>query len=802
MRLVHFAIFGIVCVIILTSGCVQNEMPAAETESGDDSLPVEENEGVVDDVGAPSEVEAGPIAMPDSVRNNCIGFLIGDPAETMTISRIGGAWARPHPGPFSWGYIETSKGVYDFSQTDSWVRKTQENGVALLVTFWPFADWDQDGCKPAECDAGQESIFYPRDEGFTDDKKGDLMGGEPEKDFIESFVPRWRCTPCNFSDYKNFLKKLVDRYDGDGKNDMPGLTMPILYWEVSNEPDMQHGFHTFFIGTPGEYTQILEASYEAIKEECPECMVVQGGAAGIDDDMITFWDGVFKAKGGNHFDIANIHYINYGDISTLNVKRFRQLMDDNGVGKPIWVTEVGLEDENDVVPSLIGAIGAGAEKVFLTQFHFMTSKDEKTEKTMGTYSEVFEGIAQNCESVKQEAVETAGDVEEEPKSSLSMDAYVSLSSHPWPTFHANNQRTGLSPYDTSQVDGTILWSYDTGNGIESSAAISKDGMIYFGSHDGYLYALDVDGNFKWKASLGTPVEKDHYGHMISTASSPAIADDGTIYIVSMEQYLFAFSPSGEELWRFPIGVSFDTWASPAVGSDGTIYITSTQPKEGVYAVNPDGTRKWLYSGDESNMFNSPSIGADGTIYVGIPTNPTRNEVIAIKPSGSKKWSLRTSLFLESSLAIADDGTIYVGSFVDGDTGASLYAVKDGREVWEFETQTKEVMSTPAIGSDGTIYMGDYRDDGSSLHALNPDGTEKWSFPVGGSISSSPAIGSDGTVYFGVSSPGDDPCFYALNPDGTVKWSLTSMASFSASPAIGADGTIYIGAWDGKFYAIG
>ena len=35
--------------------------------------------------------------------------------------------------------------------------------------------------------------------------------------------------PCSMDDYKNFLIKLVDRYDGDGSNDMPGLTKPIKY---------------------------------------------------------------------------------------------------------------------------------------------------------------------------------------------------------------------------------------------------------------------------------------------------------------------------------------------------------------------------------------------------------------------------------------------------------------------------------------------------------------------------------------------------------------------------------------------
>ena len=43
-------------------------------------------------------------------------------------------------------------------------------------------------------------------------------------------------------DYKTFLIKF--RYDGDGSNDMPGLTKPIIYWDVMNEPE----FDMFFEG--------------------------------------------------------------------------------------------------------------------------------------------------------------------------------------------------------------------------------------------------------------------------------------------------------------------------------------------------------------------------------------------------------------------------------------------------------------------------------------------------------------------------------------------------------------------------
>jgi outer membrane protein assembly factor BamB len=369
---------------------------------------------------------------------------------------------------------------------------------------------------------------------------------------------------------------------------------------------------------------------------------------------------------------------------------------------------------------------------------------------------------------------------------------------PWPTFHGNPQRTGLSPYSTSHVDGTILWTYQTGDGIESSPAIGQEGTIYVGSHDGYLYAIRKDGTLEWKTKIGTPIPKEHYGHNISISSSPAIASDGTIYIASQDQYLHAVSPQGIEKWKFTIGHSFDGCPSPVIDENGIIYIVSNEPRLGVYAIYQNGTQKWFYRAG-ANMFNSPSIGVDGTIYIGIPTGPKTNKIIALNADGRKIWDKTTSLFLESTPAIADDGTIYIGSFVDGYSGAGVYAISsEGAQKWYFTTEAKEVMATPAIGNDGIIYVGDYNDDGGTFHAINPDdGTEIWHFEVNGAIGSSAAIGDDGTIYFGE----NKGYFYALNPDGSEKWTLKA-GSISSSPAIGEDGTVYVGGNNGKLYAFG
>ena len=125
---------------------------------------------------------------------------------------------------------------------------------------------------------------------------------------------------------------------------------------------------------------------------------------------------------------------------------------------------------------------------------------------------------------------------------------------------------------------------------------------------------------------------------------------------------------------------------------------------------------------------------------------------------------------------------------------NFYAVNpDGTEKWSYPTNY-QVFSSPAIGPDGTIYFGS---NDNYIYALNPDGTKKWRDTTAWYIFSSPAIGPDGTIYFG----SWDTNFYAYNPNGTEKWSYQLGAVEFSSPVIGADGTIYFGDYDNNLYAL-
>ena len=100
--------------------------------------------------------------------------------------------------------------------------------------------------------------------------------------------------------------------------------------------------------------------------------------------------------------------------------------------------------------------------------------------------------------------------------------------HIWDCFHRDVSHRGQCEYDTSLTTGVLKWKYLTGHWVSAPPAIDKNGVIYVGSYDKHLYALNPDGTLKWKYLTGD------YIH-----SSPAIDKNGVIYVGSNDKYLYA-----------------------------------------------------------------------------------------------------------------------------------------------------------------------------------------------------------------------------------------------------------------------
>ena len=238
-------------------------------------------------------------------------------------------WVRPHPGPFVWNKIEKEKGNFSWNEADEYVVYAQEHNQTTIATIWPHANWEQKTCKRKKA----RSPFGKR---FT----------------------KYLSKPCSMDSYKTFLLALVDRYDGDGNNDMPGLTKPIIHWEIMNEPE----FKMFFKGTKEDFVEIFNFSSKLIKLEQEDAVIVMAGAAGMFPENKKYWNSVLPEIKDN-FDIANIHHISTpegGCDKEFWVDEFAALLKSNNINKPIWLTEA-MTGKCKVLSSYINAFVNGAE---------------------------------------------------------------------------------------------------------------------------------------------------------------------------------------------------------------------------------------------------------------------------------------------------------------------------------------------------------------------------------------------------------------------------------------------------------
>jgi hypothetical protein len=144
-------------------------------------------------------------------------------------------------------------------------------------------------------------------------------------------------SPCDSQAYVAWLGGVVERYDGDGADDMPGLEYPIRHWEVLNEPEMQGPELTFFQEDSAAYLELLKLSYTTIKGADPSAVVLSGGQAGMQSEFVDYWQPVLEG-GGSHFDVGNVHSI--GSDEEFFAPDYRAFLDSLGYdAKPFWVTE-------------------------------------------------------------------------------------------------------------------------------------------------------------------------------------------------------------------------------------------------------------------------------------------------------------------------------------------------------------------------------------------------------------------------------------------------------------------------------
>lgn len=157
----------------------------------------------------------------------------------------------------SWKRIEPQKGQFNFNGLDSRVRALQQLGIAPFLTFESTAKWATD----------------------------------PATQKVKNARPK------DWDDWRRFVSVTVNRYNGDGQNDMPGLIKPVQYWQVANEWVSDSNKSGGWAGTPDELRTYVSVAYDAVKSAAPRSIFVMGGIAAFNLDIL------LAARGGQDLQV-------------------------------------------------------------------------------------------------------------------------------------------------------------------------------------------------------------------------------------------------------------------------------------------------------------------------------------------------------------------------------------------------------------------------------------------------------------------------------------------------------------------
>lgn len=361
-------------------------------------------------------------------------------------------------------------------------------------------------------------------------------------------------------------------------------------------------------------------------------------------------------------------------------------------------------------------------------------------------------------------------------------------------FRGNPSHTGVYPAPTGSYGG-VRWQFPTGGPVRSSPTIAG-GVVYIGSSDGGLYALDLrTGHLKWRYPAGPPV-----------TSTPLVID-GTVVFTAYDGSIHAIAAAtGRRRWRVATGdkrplfwgyESGDTWTSSPTPL-GTLVLVGSGDGS-LYAVElATGHVKWK-APTGGRISSSPAVGghlavvgsADGKVY-GFDVN-----------TGRERWKFEThGVTFKSDTFGYDRKTVQSSPVISGDlvvVGARdgfMYGLdlSTGRQRWVVDHKISWINCSPAV-ADGMLYTGS--SDGQFAQAVDlATGQERWRHNDLGIIWASPAVAGP-TVYV-ASTRGS---LYALDrATGAERWSFTGGAGFFSSPVI-AGNLLVVGSNDGWVYAL-
>ena len=211
---------------------------------------------------------------------------------------MGFGWDRAN---IAWSSVEIAKKEYDWQEVDSRLEKMFAAGIKPSIIVYGGNNYDG------------EVYWDAKVPGF------DGLAGTREE-------------------YLAFVKKTVERYDGDGISDASFINSQakVKFWEGWNEPVQ------FAHISVAQATELHQQYYQAVKDVCSDCYVISPGFAYMERIQ-----EFMEIDGARSFDLLSVHS-NYhldedpDESMYLNILRQDDSFEDWGLdSRPWWISEFG-----------------------------------------------------------------------------------------------------------------------------------------------------------------------------------------------------------------------------------------------------------------------------------------------------------------------------------------------------------------------------------------------------------------------------------------------------------------------------
>jgi len=269
---------------------------------------------------APSAAAPSPIPAGAQTGGRLIlGIEYAYPQAAAVFRDSGATSAKPYPDLGAWGHVQSGPGAaFDWRTTDAFVQAYQQADFPhLTLMLRSLADW-------AAIDPPVKLLH-----------RGDSF---PKPEYED--------------DYAAYVSAMVERYDADGVDDMPGLRTAVTLFGF--EPE----YSTFWPGDAESYVHLLQLAYPAVKAANPQAQVMAAGllmtdvfsgspdAAEVrlrlaDPDRRVFdktpADISLLLDHPEVFDIVDFHALGHYTEIPATVDWLRSEMAARGYSKPIWI---------------------------------------------------------------------------------------------------------------------------------------------------------------------------------------------------------------------------------------------------------------------------------------------------------------------------------------------------------------------------------------------------------------------------------------------------------------------------------